>query len=210
MAIALSLSGALAFSLYSMRETGVIDQGLAVPKVFKTYTAIDGSFTCEAPVDWSSSDRSAYPSQYSGAHFSSGDASVDVSSVGVEQPAKDMLFGVLKEAFVRKIDTLATWGRSPIDALHKQSRETIASHYQRYVEREPETISGKMGDILVSEWTAESNNPISHRPLHGYHATVIEGDRVYTLVCSCREEDWKRLWFDFQRMIRSQSSPIAG
>ena len=193
-------------SVDSVRQAGVVDQGVTLPKVYKPYVALDGSFTCDAPAAWEISDKSDYPTQFSGAHFSSNEASVDVSSVGVEKPAGGMLIGALKEAMVRRIDTLSTWTRSPLDALHRQAQTTIASHYDRYVEKDPVQLTGRMGDMLVSEWTAESTSPLSHHPMHGYHATMIGGTTVYTVVCACREEDWRRLWFDFSRMIRSQTS----
>jgi hypothetical protein len=196
----------VAAGVNGVRQAGVVDQGVTLPKVYKPYVALDGSFTCDAPAAWQISDRSDYPTQSSGAHFSSNEASVDISSVGVEKPAANMLLGALKEAIVRRVDTLASWTHSPLDALHRQAESTVASHYDRYVEKEPEQLTGRMGDMLVSEWTAESTSPLSHHPMHGYRATMIGGSTVYTVVCACREEDWKHLWFDFSRMIRSQAS----
>jgi hypothetical protein len=190
------------------------------PSTYTTYTAVDGAFQSDTPVGWGTSDHSDVQHTdpvvsagspdapaVSGARFSSGSASVDISGASTQTSFGGLIVSAISDAFNQNADTLRTWANSPLQAYHDKDKAMVTTAFQRYVEQAPQPDYGGMGDMLVSEWTAESPGFLTGRPVHGFRATAISNDRVFTIVCACREQDWVLLKPAFQRILRSVAVP---
>ncbi|MGO8671853.1 MAG: hypothetical protein ACLQVD_10870 [Capsulimonadaceae bacterium] len=201
----------LAVLIAVLAATGVFRGHAQIPTGFTTYTSIDGSFNSDAPLNWSKSDKSDFTSNDSddatgkttGARFSSGDAFVDISSAPVVKSVGGLLGGVFQDLLSHRTDTIQSWAKSPIAAFHNDGKSAVSQSVQRYVEQPAVEEFGGMGDLLVSEWTAQSGGS----EVRGYRATTIGGDRTYSIVCECRDSDWPLLRADFHRILMSVAIP---
>lgn len=160
-----------------------------VPTSYKTYTAIDNSFSCDQPVGWSLHETGATSGNLATAAFQSGAAKVRVIS-----DATGSIMGDLAGATNSNLP-----GVVPIPAvqkIHMMDEKQIAASLPGYDEGDPQPLQSASGEARVSEWTAAGG-------LRGYRVTMLGHEREFTVICFCPETEWAALQPAFQRIIGS-------
>jgi len=186
---------------------------VSAPTAFVPYSGDGGAFTIDQPQAWNASalgSSSATPSSEQdsadsagGVRFQSGTASVIVNTDSISTYVKRSVVGVVFDLFSKSTDTLQTMINNPTLEYHRQSRLDVSNTMSGYFEQFAQTWTGPLGTVAVSEFTA--NGGLAGR-LHGYRASIM-ANRLYSVVCRCRESDWPALKPAFERMIKSLSSP---
>lgn len=162
---------------------------VALPASYKTYTAIDSSFSCDQPGGWTLRETGATNGNLATATFEDGHARVRVVS-----DATGLLIA----------DTMGAGNANlppeqqvpPVQKLHVMDEKQLAASLPDYKEGAADSFQSAAGDARVSEWTANGS-------LHGYRVTMLGREREFTVICFCPERDWKTVKPAFLRIINS-------
>lgn len=161
----------------------------AAPTVYKTYTAIDNSFSCDQPGGWTLHETGATSGSLATASFQDGPARVRVIS--------DAIGSLLGDMQTAGNANLPQAMQIPaVQKLHTMDEKQLADSLPDYKEGDMQTFQSAAGDSRVSEWTAGGS-------LHGYRVTMLGRDRELTVICFCPERSWPVLKPAFLRMINS-------
>ena len=167
---------------------------VALPASYKTYTAIDNSFSCDQPALWTLHETGATSGNLATATFEDGHAWVRVVS-----DATGSLMGDIAQAGNAN---LPPEQQVPaVQKLHTMDQKQLAASLEGYKENDAQKFQSEAGDSRVSEWTASGG--LGTGSLHGYRVTMLGREREFTVICFCPERDWKTLMPAFQRMISS-------
>ncbi len=167
---------------------------VALPTAYKTYTAIDNSFSCDQPALWTLHETGATSGNLATATFEDGHARVRVVS-----DATGSLMGDIVGAGNAN---LPPEQQVPaVQKLHVMDQKQLAASLEGYKEGDIQKFQSAVGDARVSEWTASGG--LGAGSLHGYRVTMLGREREFTVICFCPERDWKTLMPAFQRMISS-------
>ncbi len=166
----------------------------AAPAAYKTYSAIDNSFSCDQPGGWTLHETGATNGNLATATFEDGHARVRVVS-----DATGSLMGDIVGAGNAN---LPPEQQIPaVQKLHTMDQKQLAASLTGYQEGDAQKLQSPAGDARVSEWTASGG--VGSGSLHGYRVTMLGREREFTVICFCSERDWKTLMPAFQRMIGS-------
>ena len=160
-----------------------------LPVSYKTYTAIDNSFSCDQPGGWSLHETGATSGNLATAVFQSGPARVRVIS-----DATGSLMGDIQSSGNSNLPPAQQI--PPVQKLHLMDEKQLAASLPGYDEGNAQAIQSASGEARVSEWTAGGN-------LRGYRVTMLGREREFTVICFCPERDWPVLRPAFQRIIGS-------
>lgn len=160
-----------------------------VPTSYKTYTAIDTSFSCDQPAGWSFHETGATNGNLATAVFESGPARIRVIS-----DATGSIMGDLAGA---GNSNLPLAQQVPaVQKIHMMDEKQLAATLPDYEEGDAQPLQSASGEARVSEWTAAGG-------LRGYRVTMLGHEREFTVICFCPERDWPVLKPVFQRIISS-------
>ncbi len=162
---------------------------VAAPTVYKTYTAIDNSFSCDQPGGWTLHETGATNGNLATASFEEGHARVRVIS--------DATGSIMADTMAASNANLPPEQQvPPVQKLHTQDEKQLAADLPGYKEEDAQPFQSAFGESRVSEWTADGG-------LHGYRATMLSHERELTVICFCPERNWAALKPAFQRIISS-------
>ncbi len=162
---------------------------VAVPASYKTYTAIDSSFSCDQPASWTLHETGATNGNLATATFEDGHARVRVVSDATGSLIADTMgAGNANLPPEQQVP--------PVQKLHVMGEKQLAASLPDYQESDADHFQSAAGDARVSEWTASGS-------LHGYRVTMLGREREFTVICFCPEGDWKTVKPAFLRIINS-------
>ncbi|MGI4791945.1 MAG: hypothetical protein ACRYFS_24240 [Janthinobacterium lividum] len=162
---------------------------VAAPTSYKTYTAIDNSFSCDQPGGWTLHETGATSGMLATATFEDGHARVRIIS--------DATGSLIADTMSSGNANLPPAQQVPaVEKLHALDEKQFADGMADYKEGDAQKFQSGAGDARVSEWTAEGS-------LHGYRVTMLGNEREFTVICFCPSRNWAALMPAFQRIISS-------
>lgn len=177
----------LLFGLRALKPVAV-----TAPTSYKTYTAIDNTFSCDGPVGWKTSETGAPAGSISTVSYELGPARVKVVS--------DATGSLLSESFNAANANLPPEQQIPaVQKLHEQDKKQLEDSLTDYQEQPAQKLQTPFGESRLSEWTATGKAGA----LHGYRATMLGREREITVICFAPAGDWAPLQPAFQRIINS-------
>ena len=197
------IAGGLAFALAFTVVFLLTPKHALIPTSFTTFVPTDKSFSCDAPVGWTTtaadSDHqiAGKDSTTNGVLFTSGSAQIDVTT--------DTLATLVAYDLMHNSGETLSVAGSRAGVLHKQWKTSTSAIHKGYQETKGAEFANTMGDALLSEWTASGNVFGLGGAVHGYRASLTGGQRTAVVVCSCSEADWPALKPAFLRVIASVS-----
>jgi len=182
---------ALIFVVRALRPVTV-----AAPTAYKTYTAIDNTFSCDQPVGWTMHETGATSGALSTVTFEKAHVRVRVIS--------DSIGSLVADTMTSNTSTETLPGMPPppppkpaVEKLHEMDKPQLAGSLPGYKEGEMQNLESRVGDARISEWTADGGK------MHGYRVTMLGNQREMTVICISPERNWAILQPAFQRMIAS-------
>ena len=170
---------------------------VAAPTSYKTYTAIDNTFSCDQPAGWKMHETGATNGALSTVTFTTGHVKVRVVSDAIGSLMADTTPNV-------SVDPIPGMPPTPppkpaVEKLHEMDEKQLESSptLPGYKEEAMQKLESRVGDARVSEWTADEGK------IHGYRATMLGGQREMTVICIAPERNWAVLKPAFQHMITS-------
>lgn len=177
----------------------------AAPTGWTAFTTEDKSFSVAAPGGWevTPSDRAqkmmGKDATTGGVLFQSGSASIDITT--------DTVATLMSYILVHgNGDTDALTGPKAV-SLHKQWKIATSAIHKGYQETKVANFERKMDDARLSEWTANGNVFGLGGRVHGYRASLVEGNTTAVVVCQCLESDWPTLKPAFLHVIANVTAP---
>jgi len=169
---------------------------VAVPASYKTYTAIDNTFSCDQPTGWTMHETGATSGALSTVTFEMAHVRVRVVSDSVGSLMADTMTSSAS------VDPIPGMPPPPppkpaVEKLHEMDKTQLESTLPGYKEGEMQKLESRVGDARVSEWTADGGK------MHGYRVTMLGNQREMTVICIAPERNWAVLQPAFQRMITS-------
>lgn len=190
---------ALAFGILALRPVTV-----PAPASYKTYTAIDNTFSCDQPVGWTMHETGATSGALSTATFEQSHVRVRVISDSIGSLRGDMATASNNSVGSVGGDMPLPPGLPPpppakpaVEQLHEQDKAQLADSLPDYQEGEMKPLESRVGDSRLSEWTADGGK------MHGYRVTMLGNQREITVICLSPERNWAILQPAFQRIISS-------
>lgn len=194
---------------------------VAVPTSFATFTAADGSFTCDTPGGWdtravgaAAGDKQLTNSD--GVFLTSGNAKIEITTTTVAGQA-------MGELVLGKETVPESMTGSAAAALHRRSKKGLKNRLKGYQETAVAKFQSRMGgmifkegrfepDARLSEYTATGNQYGFGGKVHGYRASLTGPTLIASVVCQCSEADWPKLKPAFLRVIASlrDTVPVKG
>ena len=164
-------------------------QPTAPPQAFREYTAPRGAFKCEYPADWHAEAEGGDRTAATLVRFRRGEAEIRID----EDPAPPPL----PEAGRRDGE-----GESPLVRFHDIKTQQLDQEFKNYIEREtPRPFSSRgFGEGCRAMFVADGSSVGRYL---GYHLTLADGDRRFTILCRGPATDWKALRPTFDRVIES-------
>lgn len=182
---------ALIFVVRALRPVTV-----TAPTAYKTYTAIDNTFSCDQPVGWTMHETGATSGALSTVAFEKAHVRVRVIS--------DSIGSLMADGMTSSAPTDPIPGMPPppppkpaVEKLHEMDKSQLADSLPGYKEGEMQKLESRVGDARVSEWTADGGK------MHGYRVTMLGNQREMTVICISPERNWAILQPAFQHMITS-------
>lgn len=176
---------ALIFGIRALKPAQV-----TAPKSYKSYSAIDSSFSCQQPVGWKMKETGAEQGIMSTVAFSQGHVRVKVVSDAIGSLLGDIGNG----------PSLGPQ-KPPVEKLHEYDKAQLTKDMPGYEEGEAKAFTSAVGDSRVSEWTADGGAGVSK--MHGYRVTMLGNQREITVICFSPERNWKTLKPAFEYMINN-------
>ena len=197
--VAVVLLVALIFGLRALKPAMV-----AAPSSYKTYTAIDNTFSCDQPAGWTMHETGATNGNLSTVTFSQSHVRVRVIS-----DATGSVMGDIAAASNNSSSGMETPPGMPpppppkpaVEQLHERDKAQLSADLPGYQEGDMQRLDSRVGDSRFSEWTADDGK------LHGYRATLLGREREITVICIAPEKNWTVLQPAFQRIL---ASVVAG
>lgn len=190
LALAAAVLIALIFVVRALRPVTV-----ASPTAYKTYTAIDNTFSCDQPAGWTMHETGATSGALSTVTFEQAHVRVRVVSDSI---------GSLMADTMTSVPTDPVPGMPPppppkpaVEKLHEMDKPQLADSLPGYQEGEMQKLEARVGDARISEWTADGGK------MHGYRVTMLGNQREMTVICISPERNWAIIQPAFQRMITS-------
>lgn len=191
LALAAAVLVALIFVVRALRPVTV-----AAPTAYKTYTAIDNTFSCDQPLGWTMHETGATSGALSTVTFEKAHVRVRVVS--------DSIGSLMADGMTSSVPTDPIPGMPPppppkpaVEKLHEMDKSQLADSLPGYQEGEMQKLESRVGDARVSEWTADGGK------MHGYRVTMLGNQREMTVICLSPERNWTILQPAFQHMITS-------
>jgi len=182
---------ALIFVVRALRPVTV-----AAPMAYKTYTAIDNTFSCDQPVGWTMHETGATSGALSTVTFEKAHVRVRVIS--------DSIGSLVADTMTSNTSTETLPGMPPppppkpaVEKLHEMDKAQLADGLPGYQEGPMQKLESRVGDARISEWTADGGK------MHGYRVTMLGNQREMTVICISPERNWAILQPAFQRIITS-------
>jgi len=182
---------ALIFVVRALRPVTV-----AAPTAYKTYTAIDNTFSCDQPAGWTMHETGATSGALSTVTFEKSHVRVRVVS--------DSIGSLMADTMTSNTSTETLPGmppppppKPPVEKLHAMDKAQLADGLPGYQEGPMQTLESRVGDARISEWTADGGK------MHGYRVTMLGNQREMTVICISPERNWTILQPAFQHMIAS-------
>jgi hypothetical protein len=182
---------ALIFVVRALRPVTV-----TAPTAYKTYTAIDNTFSCDQPVGWTLHETGATAGALSTVTFEKAHVRVRVIS--------DSIGSLVADTMTSNTSTETLPGMPPppppkpaVEKLHEMDKAQLADSLPGYKEGEMQNLESRVGDARISEWSADGGK------MHGYRVTMLGNQREMTVICISPERNWAILQPAFQRMIAS-------
>lgn len=182
---------ALIFIVRALRPVTV-----AAPTTYKTYTAIDNTFSCDQPAGWTVHETGAMNGVLSTVTFEKAHVRVKVIS--------DAIGSLMSEGTPSTASTETLPGMPPppppkpaVEKLHEMDKAQLADSLPDYKEGPMQKLESRVGDARVSEWTADGGKQ------RGYRVTMLGNQREMTVICISPERNWAALQPAFRRMITS-------
>ena len=178
----------------------------AAPGTFKRYVSSDGRFSCDVPSQWTLTSSAADPTDKTavgGMLAKAGAAKIDVTSDTVASLRASILLNssaALPEGMFN----------DPVNQLHNADKAKIAAAMKDYNELAPQTMESGMGDALVSEFTGKGGFLGLGGAMHGYRASMVDGDYTFEIVLQCPEKSWSDLKPAFERVIKGMAPGEGG
>ena len=170
---------------------------VAAPTAYRTYTAIDNTFSCDRPVGWTMHETGATTGAESTVTFQQAQVRVRVISDAVGSLMADSMAS-------SNVSVEAVPGMPPpppptppVEKLHAMDKSQLAADLPGYKEGGMQKLESRVGDARVSEWTADGGKK------HGYRVTMLGSQREMTVICIAPERNWAALKPAFQHMIMS-------
>ena len=185
---------------------------VSAPTAFVAHMAADKSFVCQVPQGWQAEDAGVEGGQESRTVVSQGDAVITLRSNANAATMADMMNAQNAQQQQAREDLQNVPGGPPtgmatppppvpaVEQLHKINRESLAAKYEDYSELPTHPFQARLGDSRLNEWTGVGDTGAK---MHGYRVTMLTKDKMVTLVCRCRETDWKTLQPAFVNVIHS-------
>ena len=184
---AVALVLVLIFGLKALRPAAV-----TAPTAYKTYAAIDNTFSCDGPAGWKMHETGATSGSISTVTYELGPARMKVVS--------DATGSLISESFNAANANLPPAEQIPaVQKLHEMDRKQLEDSLTGYQEQPAQKLQTPFGESRVSEWTGTGNAGA----LHGYRATMLGREREITVICLAPVEDWDLLQPAFHRVINS-------
>lgn len=202
---------AIVLILYTMAQANK-GTHVAAPTAFVSHMAADKSFVCQAPQGWKAEDAGVEGGQESRTVISQGDAVITLRSNANASAMADVMNATNAQQQQAREDLQNVPGGPPpgmaappppvpaVEQLHMMNRDSLAAKYDNYAETPPHPFQGRLGDARLNEWTGVANTGAK---IHGYRVTMLTKDKMVTLICRCRETDWKTLQPAFVNIIHS-------
>ena len=195
LALAALVLVALIFVVRALRPVTV-----AAPTAYKTYTAIDNSFSCDQPAGWTMHETGATEGVLSTVTFEKAHVRVRVISDSIGS-----LMGDVTTANNNAAESIPLPPGMPpppppppaVEKLHEMDKSQLADSLPGYQEGRMQTLATRVGDSRLSEWTADGGK------MHGYRVTMLGNQREFTVICLAPQRNWAILQPTFQRMIAS-------
>ncbi|NUQ62218.1 MAG: hypothetical protein HUU20_07005 [Pirellulales bacterium] len=164
---------------------------VAAPTSFTTYAAKDQSFAIDYPDSWEAVGGGQ--SGFYSARFTSGSASIKVTA--------DMVGSVIGNI----VDPNSTSSTEEVPEelkaiyqVHEMGKEKMAEEFANFQESPATPVQTAFGDSRLAEFIGGGS---FGGKMHGYRLTALGVDRRITVVCCCRENDWKTLEPAFRKAI---------
>lgn len=88
--------------------------------------------------------------------------------------------------------------KPPVERLHDLQARGIAEQVTEFQDSGPaQALTHKLGEARVSEFTAKADGS----KVRGLRATILGGEKRYTIRCQCSPNDWKTLEPTFRQII---------
>lgn len=188
---------ALLFIVRALRPVTV-----PAPAAYKTYTAIDNTFSCDQPVGWTMHETGATSGALSTVTFEQAHVRVRVVSdsigslMGDIAPAGNNFAGNAAGDLPPGVPPPPP-PKPAVEQLHERDKAQIANDLPGYQEGEMQSLQSRVGDSRISEWTADGGK------MHGYRVTMLGSQREITVICLSPQRNWAILQPAFQRIISS-------
>lgn len=186
---------ALIFGVRALRPVTV-----PMPTSYKTYTAIDNTFSCDQPAGWTMHETGATSGALSTVTFQQAHVRVRVISDSIGSLRGDMATAANNSAGGMPLPPGVPPPPPPkpaVEQLHEQDKAQLADGLHGYQEGEMKPLESRVGDSRLSEWTADGGK------MHGYRVTMLGNQREITVICLSPERNWAILQPAFQRIISS-------
>lgn len=175
----------LIFGLRAMKPVTV-----EAPASYKTYTALDSTFSCDQPAGWDVKETGMPGGSMSQVTFKRGDARFHV----VSDAAGSLMGDVVGSG---NANLPPEQQKPAVEKLHEMDKKQMADSVPDYQEQPAQKFQSAFGDSRFSEWTGDGGKQ------HGYRATLLGKEREITVICSSPERNWAILQTAFQKMINS-------
>jgi len=182
---------ALIFVVRALRPVTV-----TAPTAYKTYTAIDNTFSCDQPAGWTMHETGATAGALSTVTFEKAHVRVRVISDAIGSLVSDTMRSSAPTDPIPGMPPPPP-PKPPVEKLHEMDKSQLADSLPGYQEGEMQTLESRVGDARISEWTADGGK------MHGYRVTMLGSQREMTVICISPERNWAILQPAFQRMIAS-------
>lgn len=186
---------ALIFVVRALRPVTV-----AAPTAYKTYTAIDNTFSCDQPAGWTMHETGATSGALSTVTFEKAHVRVRVVSDSIGSLMGDIATANNNAASGIPLPPGVPPPPPPkpaVEQLHERDKSQLADSLPGYKEGEMQTLESRVGDARISEWTADGGK------MHGYRVTMLGSQREMTVICLSPERNWAIIQPAFQHMIAS-------
>ncbi len=184
--------------LVGLALCGCSQSPVAAPTGYKQWNAKDGTFLIEYPDDWEADGGGKRGVQW--ATFKKGTAQIDVEVNRSDSIVGDILGAGGGAAGMATGDaTLDVEEIPPVAIIHmdESKRNAMEELFSDYGEKEALEITPPLGQGRKSEFRGKKG--LSQ--MHGYRATIINGERGIIVICQCREDDWPKLQAAFDKIL---------
>jgi hypothetical protein len=177
----------------------LIPGSVSPPSGFTKFKSSDNRFAIDQPLGWDVTSNPVDPNSDStmgSALFRSGSAKINITS--------DTVGDIKGQVLLYSSNVLPPdFSSDPADALHDLMKSRIAATMKNYVEQPAITVDTNFGTARVSEFTGVGGLFGLGGPMHGYRASVSDGQCGFEIVEQCPEKSWSGMSQPFRNVIQS-------